>query len=114
MAEIEEKIEVRDKTWYIAIMKTFNRYSMFVGAYGEQYRSPIIKEAAARNGIEIVAECFGISDEKINILDGFTKDGKSGEKNYLGELKQKINSGMIQDHQKVLEDLVNFAKSKAS
>lgn len=110
MAKIEEKIEVSDKTWYLAIMKTFDLYSIFIGAYGEQYRN--LKVAAARNGIEIAAEQFGITDEEINILDGFTKYGKPGEKNYLGELKQKIDSGIIQDYQKALENLVNFVKSE--
>ena len=101
--------EIRDKTWYVAIMNNFNDYSIFVGAYGEQYRD--FKECAVKRGIQIVAEQFCISDEEINILDGFKEDGKPNEKNYLGELKQEIDSGMIQDYQKTLEDLVKQIKN---
>lgn len=113
MEKIEEKTEVKDKTWYLAIMKTFNHYSIFVGAYGEQYRSLITKDAATRNGIEIVAEQFGITDEEINILNGFTKDGKPSERNYLKNLDQEMNFRIIQDPQKALEDLVNLVRSKS-
>lgn len=105
-------MEVEDKTWYLAIMRTFNYYSIFVGAYGEQYRN--FKNIGKETGIEIVAEQFGVSDEEINILDGFTKDGKPSKTNYLYELKQKIDSRILQDHQKALEDLVNLVRIKVS
>ena len=108
------KGKIEDKTWYLAIMRTFNNYSIFVGACGEQYRNFKNFAIKSRSGVQIVAEQFDISDEEINILDGFTKEGKSSEKNYLNELKQKMDSRMIQDHQRALEDLVNFVKSKKS
>ena len=101
-------MKTKDETWYIAIMKIGSTYSIFEGAYGEQFRD--FKEIADKRGIEIVVEQFEISDEEINLLTGFTGNGKRGGRNNLSELKKKLDSGEVEDVQKMFDDLYNSIK----
>ena len=103
--------QMRPETgFYIAIMKMGQTYSIFNAASGEYFGR--WKELAKNRGVDVVAEIFGISDEEINILTGFTRDGKPGRKNLLSELKERLDSGKIEDYQKALDYLVDSTKNQ--
>jgi len=96
--------ETRDETWYIGIMQMGSHYSVFEGAYGEQYRN--FKGIAGRRGVEIAAERFGVSDDEMNLLTGFSRDGGlKTEEHRLSEFWERLNSGRVDDPQKALDDL---------
>ncbi|MBD3253100.1 hypothetical protein GF386_05180 [Candidatus Pacearchaeota archaeon] len=97
------------ETWYIGVMRFGDRYYTLIGAYGKHYRG--FREIALKNGCEIVAEVFEINDCEINLLTGFTGDGKRTGKNLLRELSDRLNSGDIENPQQKLQNLVDSVKS---
>lgn len=104
----ETKTQVRDNTWYVAIMKFFeNRYYSFIGAGGKSYHG--FSEVAKRNGIKIVAERFDATDLVVDKISGFDEHRQRTNDLPLKDLTDKLNRGEISDAQKALDELCKTA-----
>ncbi len=96
--------DTRDDTWYIAIIRGGSSHYPLTAVCGESYRD--FSRHAAKNGMNIVAERFGISDLEINLLTGFSREGKrTGEIPQLTALAIKLDSEGAPNAQEELNKL---------
>lgn len=88
----------QDSTWYIAIIKlrVESTYRYLTGAHGEQYRDYV--PIAEKNGIQIIAEQFKVSDDTFTKIDMKDREGIS----LLDKLITEMNAGKINDPQRAL------------
>jgi len=95
--------EVRDSSWYVAIMKGAAGYMPFIAAGGESYRN--LRVSAERNGLDIVAEQFGITDKVIDKLS----PGGYAPTTVLTRLAERLNRGENLNPQAELSKLCEAA-----
>ena len=98
----------KDETWYVAIMKMpSNWYDALVAVGSSFYRS--FSNIAKRNGVEIVAEQFDVTDEQINRIEGFNENERKVRESSLTALVTRLNAGEQLDAKQELAKLVKAA-----
>jgi len=100
-------VKSSDDTWYVAIMKMGGKYTSFIAACGEAYRN--FDQIARRNGVEIVAQEFTISDKVIDYLGSSERKNQRDSSSRLALLADRLNSGEQIDPQEGLKNLVEAA-----
>lgn len=97
----------KDNTWYVAITQFGSFYSACVGAGGKSYEH--FKEIVKKQGIDVIAEQFGVTSEVINRISDGIVDGKRIKNIPLNVLVERLRAGENFDVQKALVELCSAA-----
>jgi len=92
-----------DNTWYVAIMQTGNRHYPFIGAGSSFYRG--FSKRAEEQGMNIVAERFGATDEEVDRLTGVDEYRKRTKRSLLRDLVDSLDRGSETSPQEALDRL---------